>query len=113
MASYPTSKVHRVSRRKLGKNQYPTNNGVGVALTAATTTLTLTFNRPVIVTGTIPVVVTTGTVPTFVSQAVVSPTVVTQTYSATLVGHTVTVPGGAANVSTYQGGQVIGQSATF
>lgn len=113
MASYPGSKVHRVSRRKLGRNQFPSNNGVGVSLGVVTTVLTMTFTRPVVVTGTIPVTVTTGSIPTLVSQTVVSPTVVTQTWSATLVGHTVTVPGGANNVSTYQGGQVIGNSATF
>src|SRR5258708_7453523 len=109
MASYPTSKVHRISRRKLGKNQFPSNNGVGVALTDVTVVLTMTFSRPVVVTGIIPVIITTGSIPTFVSQTIVSPNVVTQTFSATLVGHTVTVPGGAANVATYQGGQVIGQ----
>lgn len=110
--AYPGAKVHRVSRRKLGRGQFPSATTLTAVLTDATTVLTITFNRPVVVTGTIPIVVTGG-VPTFVSQTVVSPTVVTQTFSATLVGHTVTLPSNAANVSSYQGGSVAGVSASF
>lgn len=111
MASYPSQKKHAPSRRHLGRGQQVVSNGVTAVLTDATTVLTITFARPVVVTGNIPVIVAGG--PTFVSQTVVSPTVVTQTWSATLVGHLVTLPGGAANVATYQGGQVVGTSATF
>lgn len=109
--AFPGTKIHRPSRRKLGKGQTPQTSSVTCVLSAATTTLTLTFSRPVVVTGTIPVTVAGG--PTFVSQTIVSPTVVTQVWSATLVGHTVTLPGGAANVATYQGGQTAGAVATF
>lgn len=112
--AFPTAKVHRVSRRRLGRGQQSVasqGNSVAVAMTDAVAVLTLTFAKPVIVSGTIPVTVAGG--PTFVSQTVVSPTVVTQTWSATLVGHLVTLPGNAANVATYQGGGTIGTSATF
>lgn len=111
MATFPTSKVHRVSRRKLGRGQYPSQNGVAAVLTDATTTLTITFARPVVVTGRIPT--TTNGAQTFVSQTVVSPTVVTQLWSATLVGSTITLPAGAANVATYQGGPTLGAVGTF
>jgi hypothetical protein len=111
MATYPGAKVHRVNRRKLGRGQYPTGGNISVVLTDATTVLTMTFSAPVVVTGQIPVTVAGG--PTFVSQTVVSQTVVQQTWSATLVGHLVTFPANAANVSTYQGGKVAGTSITF
>jgi hypothetical protein len=111
MASYPTSKVHRVNRRKLGKGQSPYLTGISATLSASTVTLTITFATPVVVTGTIPVTVAGG--PTFVSQTVVNATTVTQTWSATLVGHTVTLPAGAANVASYQGQKVLGVAATF
>jgi hypothetical protein len=109
--AYPTPKVHRPNRRKLGKGQYPTSANVGVAVTSAASTATLTFSRPVVVTGPIPMFVAGG--PTFVSQTVVSPTVVTQVYSAALTTHAYGIASGAANVSTYQGGQVSGVAGTF
>jgi hypothetical protein len=111
MATFPGAKVHRINRRKLGKGQTPTGGSVTVALTNATTTLTLTFSGPVVVTGVIPV--TTSGAQTIVSQTVVSPTVVTQLWSATLVGSTITVPSNAANVATFQGGGVAGNQRTF
>lgn len=95
----------------MAKGQYPTSSNFNCVLTASTTTLTLTFSKPVNVAGTIPVTVVGG--PTFVSQTVVSATVVTQTWSATLVGHTATLPSAAANVTSYQGGVVNGTSASF
>ena len=111
MASYPTSKVHRVSRRKLGKGQYPTSNNITVAATSSgTTNVTLTFNRPVVVTGTIGVTVATLTL---VSQTVVSPTVVTQVWSGNVASHAYTVPSNDPHVSSYQGGALVGTSGTF
>lgn len=111
MASYPTSKVHRTNRRKLGKGQAPTVPGVSVVVTDTGSVATLTFSRPVVVTGTIPLVVAGG--PTFVSQAQVSSTVFTQTFSAALSAKTYSIASGAAGVSTYQGGQLIGTAGTF
>jgi len=111
MASYPGPKVHRVNRRKLGRGQTPSVPQLNCTLTDSTTTLTLTFSSPVVVTGTIPVTVAGG--PTFVSQTVVNATTVTQLWSATLVGHTVTLPAGAANVTSSTGAKVNGVSASF
>lgn len=111
MATFPTGKVHRTNRRKLGKNQSPTMNGVAVAVSSSgTTNLTMTFNRPVVVTGNIPSTVATRTL---VSQTIVSPTVVTQVWSGNVTALAYTVPAGAANVSTYQGGPVMGTTGTF
>lgn len=108
--SFPGPKVHRQNRRKLGKGQYPTSTGVTVALTGAGSTATLTFQRPVVVSGPIPLGVATLTP---VTQTIVSPTVVTILYSGTVATHAYTLPSGAANVATYQGGQVVGAAGTF
>lgn len=109
--AFPGPKVHRTSRRKLGRGQYPGGTGVTCTITDAGSVATLTFARPVVVTGTIPLAVSGG--PTFVSQTIVSPTVVTQTFSAALTTKTYNLPANAAGVSTYQGGGVAGTSGTF
>ena len=109
--AYPGAKVHRVSRRKLGRGQYPPSLGTTVVLTTTgTTNLTMTFARPVVVTGIIPV---TSTGLTIVSQTVVSPTVVTQVWSASIAAATMVFPSNAANVTTQQGGGVAGTTVTF
>lgn len=111
MASYPSQKSHRVNRRKLGRGQFPVTSSIGVSVSSTgTSNVTLTFTRPVVVTGTIGVTVATLTL---VSQAIVSPTVVTQVWSGNVTTHAYTVPAGDANVSSYQGGQLIGASGTF
>jgi hypothetical protein len=109
--SYPGPKVHRVNRRKLGRGQFATATGVNVVVTSTgTTNVTLTFSRPVVVTGIIPVTVATRTL---VSQTVVSQTVVTQVWSAAVTGLAYAVPAGAANVLTNQGGPTTGAAGTF
>lgn len=111
MATYPTAKVHRPSRRKLGRWQYPTNSGTTVAVTSTgTTNVTLTFAQPVVVTGDIGVTVAGLTL---VSQTIISPTVVTQTWSANVATHAFAVPANDPHVSTYQGGGVAGATGTF
>lgn len=107
---FPGAGVHRPSRRKLGRGQFAPAAGVGVTVTGTGSTVTLTFSRPVVVTGTIPATVATRTL---VTQTIVSPTVVTQLMSGAITGLAYTVPAGAANVSTYQGGQVAGTAGTF
>lgn len=111
MATYPTSKVHRPNRRKLGKGQYPPISPVSCTITATGSVATLTFPVPVVVSGTIPLTVAGG--PTFVSQAIVSPYVVTQTFSAALTTHTYSLPANAANVRSQQGGVTVGETGTF
>lgn len=111
MASYPGPKVHRVNRRKLGRGQYPSSTSITAVLgNPSASVISITFSRPVVVTGTIPLTSSTGA---FVSQTVVSPTVVTQTWTTSQAAATVTLPANAANVSSYQGGGVAGTSITF
>lgn len=108
--AYPGPKVHRVSRRKLGRGQSNSAVGVAVAVTGTSSTVTLTFARPVVVSGPIPFTIA---VVTAVTQTVVSPTVVTILMSGAVTGHAWTLPSGAANVASYQGGAVYGTSGTF
>jgi len=108
--AFPTNNVHRRDRRKLGRGQSATGGLVGVVISGTASTVTLTFARPVQVTGTIPLTVATLTLTT---QTVVSPTVVTLLMSGTLAGHAWSVPSPIPNVSTYEGGVASGGSGTF
>lgn len=109
--AYPGPKVHRPSRRHLGRGQTPAGTGVSANVTSSgTTNLTITFARPVVVTGTIPTTVATLTL---VSQTVVSPTVVTQVWSGNVATHAFVLPANAVNIATYQGGGNYGQTGTF
>jgi hypothetical protein len=108
--SYPGPKVHRVNRRKLGRGQYPAPTAVTCTVTGSVDTATLTFSRPVVVTGPIPFTVATLTV---VSQTIISPTVVQILMSGALSTNAYNLPSNAANVSTYQGGGVAGVSGAF
>lgn len=111
MAVYPGAKVHRPSRRRLGRGQYPAASGVTVVLTnPSADVVTMTFAKPVTVSGVIPLTTSAGA---FVSQTIVSSTVVSQTFSVSQAAATLTLPGNAANVASYQGGGVIGTSITF
>lgn len=111
MATFPTSNVHRVNRRKLGRGQFPSAAAVAVAVTSSGSTATMTFAGAVVVAGRIPLAVAGG--PTFVSQAIASPTVVTQLFSAALATHTYSLPANAANVKTPQGGGNAAVAGTF
>lgn len=110
-ASYPTAKVHRPSRRKLGRGQYVQPPPVTVVLTSTADTATMTFSQPVVVNGTIAMTVSGGR--TLVTQTVVSPTVVTQLFSGTLTTQTWSIPAGQQTVKTFQGGQLAPASGTF
>lgn len=108
---FPSGKVHRRNRRKLGRGQYPAIPGVTCVITSTgTTNLTMTFNRPVVVSGTIPTTVATRTLS---SQTVVSPTVVTQVWSGNVATLAYSLPANAANVRSSTGAGVTGSSGTF
>ena len=111
MASFPSAKVHRVSRTKLGKGQHVQIPFVTVTVTAATNTATLTFSGPVVVDGNIPLVVAGGV--TLVSQTQVSPTVFHQLFSGPLTGLAWSIAGGVPEVATFQGGGLAPASGTF
>jgi hypothetical protein len=110
MASYPSAKVHRVSRRQLGRGQHVQVAQATVSASASTVTVTLTFNVPVVVNGVI--ALNLGTPETFVSQTQISPTQVHQVYAASVAGSTWSIHAGAP-VSTYQGGGLAPASGTF
>lgn len=103
--------VHRRNRRKLGKGQYPVSANVAtVVSTTGSTNMTMTFDRPVVVSGTIASTVATRTL---VSQTVVSPTVVTQVWSGAVTGLAYTVPANSPVVASAQGGRLAGVAGTF
>ena len=101
MASFPGPKVHRSSRRKLGKGQHVQVPAVNITATVAVDVVTLTFSSAVVISGPIAATTTNGTL---VSSAQTGPTTATLTFSATQAAATVTVPGGQSSISTFQGG---------
>jgi hypothetical protein len=111
MGSFPGPKVHRSSRRQLGRGQSVQAPAATVDASASTVTVTITFDVPVVVSGTIPL--THSGVQTLVSQTVISPTVVHQVYSATMAGATWAIAANPATVRTFQGGGVAAASGTF
>lgn len=110
--AYPGPKVHRPSRRKLGRGQYPQTADATVTVTAHTTTSAdLTFNEPMVIAG--PVNFTVATL-TPVAQTIISPTVVRFDYgSGTVATKTWTFPASQPNLATPQGGGVVGSAGTF
>lgn len=109
--AFPAQNVHRRNRRKLGRNQYPAVPGVNVAVTSSgTTNVTLTFTRPVVVSGNVGNTVATRTL---VSQTIVSPTLVTQVWSGNVAGLAWTVPAASPTVRGVNGGLLAGASGTF
>lgn len=111
MASYPGSKVHRPSRRKLGRGQHTQVPAVTITVTDTADTATLTFSQAVVINGNIPMNVSGGR--TLVTQTVVSPTVVTQLYSGTLTTQTYSIPAATPQIATFQGGANLPVAGTF
>lgn len=108
---FPSQVVHRRSRRKLGRGQFPALPAIGVTVTSTgTTNFTLTFNRPINLNGNIGTTVATRTL---VSQTRVSPTVVTQVWSGNVTGLAWTVPANDPAVSDQYGGRLAGSAGTF
>lgn len=107
---FPSGKTHYPSRRHLGRGQYPAAEAVTVTVTASGSTATITYSRPVVVTGTVPLTVVGTTV---VSQAVVSPTVVQQLFAAPLTNQSWAYTAGTIGASTYQGGPIRGAIGYF
>ncbi len=106
MASFPGSKIHRPSRRKLGRGQHTQVPAAVVTPSITGSVLTLTFNVPVVVSGTVPVT-NSGGANTFLTQAISSPTVVAQTWSSNFsTSMTVSMAANPSTVQTVQGGGV-------
>lgn len=108
--AYPGPKIHYPSRRRPGRPVTAPPIGTAVTITGSGSVATLTFARPVTITGTIPLLVPTLTL---VSQAIVSPTVATITYSGPVSGLTYLLEANPPTAMTRQGGAVYGASGTF
>lgn len=109
--AYPGPKVHRPSRRKLGRGQYPTQAAATVAITVVSADVAgVTFNEPMVISGPITLNVAGKTV---VSQAIISSTLVQITYNGALTGLAWTFPSLQPNVATPQGGGVNNAAGTF
>lgn len=111
MASYPGAKVHRRNRRKLGRGQSTPRQVVDTVVDGDSDTATITFDAPVVVRDNIDLHVSGGL--TLVSQTIVSTQEVQQVYSGALAGKTWELDAGDPAISTFQGGQVAGNSGTF
>jgi hypothetical protein len=110
MPSYPSAKVHRVSRRQLGRGQHVQLPQAAIVATVATVTVTLTFSVPVIVSGRIGYVGNTGPV---LTQTQTSPTVVALTFAATQAAATYSIAANDPAIKTFQGGGNAAVSGTF
>jgi hypothetical protein len=106
---FPNAKVHRRSRRKLGRGQIKPLPQVTVTPTDSGSTVILTFNLPVVINGSLDIK-PSGL--TFVGQVQTSQTVWTLTYSGATTGKTYTgIPAGSPVIQSMQGGQFAGLPA--
>lgn len=111
MASYPTAKKHAPSRRRLGRGQTAPVPQVTATASAATVTVTVAFDRPVVVSGQVPlVVVGHGDVPV---QTVIDSQHVRLVFAASVAGAAWSLAGNQANVRSFQGGVLAPASGTF
>jgi hypothetical protein len=108
--AFPGSKVHRASRRKLGRGQHTQYPIATCAVTSNASTVTLTFSQAVVVSGTIRVTISGGV--TVTAQVVTSTTVVTLTCSGAVAAKTYAIDFTGV-VATYQGGGIAPVSGTF
>lgn len=110
---FPTSKVHRTSRRKLGRGQYPPSPPASIVTTTVTSTgttnVTLTFSAAVVPPTAPPITVTGLTLST---QVIVSPTQITYVASSNVAGLAYNLPTGAI-LPASGGGTVAGAAGTF
>lgn len=111
MASFPSSKVHRPSRIKLGRGQVTGKDFALITMTDAIDIATLTFSLPVIISGLPALTVSGGVTPVSFSQT--SPTVCHITCSGALTGLTWNIPANDDHIRTFQGGSNAHASGTF
>jgi len=111
MASYPGANVHRRSRRKLGRAQYPQLAQASMIPVDTTVVVVITFSLPVIVSGVIDLHLDPAIA--LVSQVVTADTVVTQTYLTAVAGSDWVFEGGIGSVRTREGGAVAPAAGTF
>jgi transcriptional regulator of nitric oxide reductase len=110
MASYPSAKVHRTSRRQLGRGQTIPVAAVIATPSVATTTVTINFSVPVVVNGNLNLHTSVGTL---VSQTVNSPTQITQVYSISVATASWSIAANDPAIRSFQGGGLAAASGTF
>lgn len=110
MASYPTAKVHRTNRRKLGRGQSVQRAAATLTATVSTITVTFTSNVPIVINGPIPATTSAGTI---VSQTQLTTTTFEIVFSTSQAAATVAIPANCGAISTYQGGGNAAFSDTF
>jgi len=110
MSSFPGAKVHRTNRRKLGKGQTVLQPSAVASPTASTNTVTIAFNVPVVVNGTLNLNMSGVSLDT---QVQTGPQTLVQTYSSTVIGKTWSIDPTETQVRTFQGGGVNHASGTF
>lgn len=109
--AFPGPKVHRPSRRKLGRGQYPVVAGATVTVTAFSADVaSLVFSQPMVISGPVNFTVT-GLTP--IAQTAISPTEVRQSYAVALSTHTWTFAANQPGLATSQGGGVVAATGTF
>jgi len=114
MASYPTPKVHRPSRRSLGRGQHVQLPTAVATPVDSTITVVITCSQPVIASGILDLELSGGDpTPTLLSQVQSTPLVITQVYSGTVVGCDWKISGALAPVRTFQGGGLADAAGTF
>lgn len=110
MASFPSPKVKRPSRRKLGRGQHTPRPQVTATPVATTDTVVVTFSVPVVVNGNLNLNIAGKTL---VSQTVDTPTQLTQVYSASVATDAWSIDGTDPSITTFQGGGLAAASGTF
>ncbi len=109
--AFPGPKVHRVSRRKVGRGQTAVSaTGTVVSVTPTGSNLLIEYSIPVVVRGPIGIAVATRTI---VSQTALGGTAVAIVLSGAATGLAWSIPANSPNVSTYTGGKIAGASGTF
>jgi len=111
MASYPGPNVHRHSRRKLSRGQYPQAASATMAPVDTVAEVVITFSRPVVVSGDINLHLDPPVA--LLAQVVNSSMVVTQTYAATVTGSDWVFDGALTDVRTTEGGAVAAAAGSF
>jgi hypothetical protein len=108
--AFPNQKHHRTNRRALGRNTQLPIPPASVVVTSAADVVTITYSKPVVVSG--PVALTVATLSGGVT-AQTSPTTATVTFTSAVSTKAWTYEGGDPNVAATDGGQVAGATGTF
>lgn len=110
MASFPSAKVHRVNRRKLGRGQYPSIPSAVLTVTLpSSTTVLISSSVPLVYLPNIPLTITGGGPVTAQNQ--ISQTDVELTLTGAGTGEDWSVPSNIG--TTFQGGGTAAASGTF